>query len=163
MRASKTITALAVLALGLVACSPGEELAEQVLESEEGVEDIEIDAGSGEISVEGEGEDGESFSIGGGEIPDGFPIDVPGGGEVQSVVEQGDEALVAVRWEDDFDSIASFYEDWVSSHGEVVNKTETSDPKSVSWSVEDGNRVYAITVADAGVFTQASLMATESG
>jgi hypothetical protein len=162
MRASKTITALAVLALALVACSPGEELAEQVLESEEGVGDVEIDAGSGEVRIEGEGEDGESFSIGGGEIPDGFPIDVPGGGEVQSVVEQGDEALVAVRWEDDFDSIASFYEDWVGSHGEVVNKTEVSEPQSVSWTVEDGNQAYAITVSDAGIFVQASLMATEN-
>lgn len=159
MRISKAISGLAVVAVALAACSPGEELAEQLLESEEGVGDVEIDVGSGEFRVEGEDEDGESFSIGGGDIPDDFPIDVPGGGEVQSVVESGDEGLVAVRYDDgDFDDIKGFYEDWVAANGEVTNTSETSDPPSASWIVEDGSSSYSINILYAEPFVQVTLM-----
>lgn len=158
MRISKTISALAVVALALTACSPGEELAEQLLESEEGVGDVEIDAGSGEFRVEGEDEDGGSFSIGGGEIPDDFPIDVPDGGEVQSVVEDTSGSLVAVRYEGGFDDIKDFYENWVDSNGEVLNKSETTNPPSVSWLVEDGERSYSIAIIHADPFVQISLI-----
>ncbi len=77
----------ALLASGmllLAACSPGEELTEQIAESQEGVGDVEIDEDSGEVSVES---DEGSATFGGGELPDDFPIDMPEGGEVQSVIE----------------------------------------------------------------------------
>ena len=150
---------IAAASLMLAACSPGEELAEQLLESQDGTADVEIDADSGQISVEGEGEDGGSFSIGGGEIPEGFPIDVPSGGEIQSVMDTEGEALVAIRYEEGFEEIRSFFEDWISDNGDVTNTTETSQPPSVTWVVEDGDRTYSISIIDADPFVQATLIA----
>ncbi len=155
----RLMISIAAASLMLAACSPGEELAEQLLESEDGTADVEIDTDSGEISVEGEGEDGGSFSIGGGEIPEGFPIDSPGGGEVQSVMEAEGEAVVSIRYEEDFDEIRDFFEDWVSDNGDITNETETSQPQSVTWGVEDGDQTYSISIVDAGQFVQATLIA----
>lgn len=160
MRAKTTIV-IGILTLAVTACSPGEELAERILESQEGVGDVEIDQDSGQIRVEGEDGEGGSFSIGGGEVPDGFPIDIPGGGEVQSVVDTERESVVALHYDGGFDDIKSFYEDWASSNGEVVNTSETSNPPSASWIVEDGEAQYSINVFFADPFVQVTLVAQE--
>lgn len=138
---------LAVIALGVTACSGG-DIAEQIIESQEGVGDVEIDEDSGQIEVE---TDDGSVVIGGGDIPDGFPIDVPGGGEVLAVFEQDDEASVSINYNDDYDDIAGFFENWIDSQGaEVINEFTSTTPRSASWSLQDGDRVYSITVADLG-------------
>lgn len=152
----------ALLASGMVflaACSPGEELAEQIAESEEGVGDVEIDEDSGEVSVESE--EG-SATFGGGELPDDFPIDMPEGGEVQSVIEQEDALIVSVSYNDDFSAIADHFQTWIDDNGlEVINRFESSDPQSITWSVEDDDRGYNITLATADDTVQVTIMTGE--
>lgn len=163
MRIKTIISLMSVIALALAACSSGAEVEEQLIESQEGTGDVEIDiGGDGQISVEGE--DGEgSFSIGGGEVPDGFPIEVMGGGEVQAVVDTEDGTSVSVRYEDDYDSVRSFYEEWAESNGEIVNTMEISDPQSVTWQVEDGDRTYSISLGDIGAMgVQVTLASTNN-
>lgn len=146
---SKNIYAVTVLALGVLACSPGEELTERVLESQEGIGNVEIDEQSGEVRIEGEGGDASGV-LGGGEVPDEFPVDVPNGGEVQAVLEQGSDATVSIVYrDDDFDSIAGFFELWVEGSGlEEVSKFEASDPPSVGWTVTEGDATYSISVVE---------------
>lgn len=147
-------TTLFVAALvALAACSPGEmigeEIAENILESQEGVGDVEIDTDSGKIEVESE--DG-SFTIGGGEIPDGFPIDVPGGGDVMSVIETEDGSSVSLLFPaDEFDSLADFYEGWIEDSGLEISSTfnNSSDPRSMTWVVSvDDDTTYSIMVTE---------------
>ncbi|MFP3883505.1 MAG: hypothetical protein ACLFWH_14475 [Actinomycetota bacterium] len=73
--------------------------------------------------------------------PDDFPIHMPGGGEVQSVIEQDDAIVVSLSYEEDFSTIADYFQDWINDNDmEVVNRFESSDPQSITWSVEDGDR-----------------------
>jgi len=140
------------LALTLAACSPA-TLTEQILESQEGVGNVEIDEDDGSVKIEIEDEDGDaSVVLGGGEVPDGFPIPIADGGTVVAVMEQGSEATISLTYNSaEFDAIKSFYEQWIDSSGfGVVNKFETSAPKSISWGLEDGDVSYNITVSEAG-------------
>lgn len=139
--------AVLILVLSTAACSPGQEVAERILESQEGVGDVEIDEEGGQVRIEGE--DG-SLSIGGGEVPEGFPIATPDNAAVQAVIEQENEASVSLLVDDDFESVKSFYEDWLDGRGEVANRIETSNPLSISWSIEDGSRSMSITIVEAG-------------
>ncbi len=140
----------------LAACSPGEELTEQIAGSQEGVGDVEIDENSGEVSVES---DEGSATFGGGELPDDFPIDMPEGGEVQSVIEQEDAVIVSVSCTDDFSAIADHFQGWIDDNSlEVINRFESSDPQSSTWSVEDDDRAYNITVAPADETVQVTIM-----
>lgn len=142
----RLLTVIGVLALLLGACSPA-EVAERIAESQEGVGDVEIDEDSGEVSVE---TDEGSMTVGGGEVPDGFPIDLPGGGEVVAVIDAENSTTLSIEYDDSFDSVAGFFEDWVDSSGlEVEFKSETSDPEVVSWSLATGNdEYYSITVGE---------------
>ncbi len=153
----------ALLASGMLllgACSPGEELAEQIAESQEGVGDVEIDEDSGEVSVES---DEGSATFGGGELPDDFPIDMPEGGDVQSVIEQEDAVIVSVSYGDDFSTIVDHFQGWIDDNGlDVINRFESSDPQSIAWSVEDEIRGYNITVATADETVQVTIMTGES-
>ncbi len=141
---------LIVAAMGLIvlgACSGG-DLAEQIIENQEGVGDVEIDEDTGEVSVETE--DGSAV-IGGGEIPAGFPIAVPDGGDVQAVFEQEGTYSISINYPDGFDDIVDFYTGWIEAQGiEVVNRTESSTPKAVAWTLQEGETGYSITVADIG-------------
>lgn len=143
--------------LALAACSPGEELAEQIAESQEGVGDVEIDEDSGEFSVE---TDEGSASFGGGELPDDFPVDIPDGGNVQSVIEQEDGVITTVSYEEDFSAIAEHFEAWVDNSGmEVVNRFESSNPQSITWALEDGDTGHNITVAAVDETVQVTVLA----
>ena len=82
------------LVVTLAACS-STTVTEQILEGQEGVGNVEIDEEDGNVKIEIESEDGEaSVVIGGGEVPDGFPIPIADGGTVMAVGEQGSEATV---------------------------------------------------------------------
>jgi hypothetical protein len=153
---------IAFLAILTTACSPSELIAEQILEGQEGIENVEIDESTGEVKIEVEGEDGGSVVIGGGDIPDGFPIDVPSGGEVQAVLQSGTDATVSLMFDAaDFDTVIAFYEDWIEKSGsDVINKFESSAPKAVAWTVEDGSASYNISVSEAGEQTIVSLFVT---
>lgn len=152
MSRNRTLLLAMVVALVLGACSSS-EVAERIIESQEGVGDVEIDQNNGTVQIEIEDEEGDvSAVIGGGEIPSDFPIDVPSGGKVQAVLEQQNDSTVALVYEGgSYDSIQGFFDDWVSSSGgEVVNKFESSTPKATAWTVEMGDQTYSITVTETG-------------
>lgn len=106
---------LVVALIGLLAAacqSASEQLTEQILEQQDGVSDVDIDTDSGEVSIETE--DG-SISIGGGEIPGGFPIPFPDGYEVSSVFDTDSDTAVSATYPGDrYDEIVAFYDDWTS-------------------------------------------------
>lgn len=137
------------MVLALVACSPGEELAEQIIESQEGVGDVEVDSDSGEVSVE---TDEGSFTLGGGEVPDGFPVDVPSGGEIVASGDSDEVTTLAMDYPGaDYDDIEAFYEDWVASSGmEQVQDIQVSDPRGRGWTLQDDEDVYTISINDEG-------------
>lgn len=145
-------TAIAVLALMIGACS-GESVAERIIESQEGVGDVEIDESDGQVRIEVEDEEGDASAvIGGGEIPDDFPIPVPGGGEVQAVFEQGEESSVQLLFDSsDFDSLKQFYMDWSQDAGDEVSNTfETSNPPSFGVTVVKGEASYTVSISQVG-------------
>ncbi len=152
------------LVVTLAACSPA-SLTEQILENQEGVGDVEINEEDGTFKIEIEDEEGNvSAVIGGGEVPSGFPIPVADGGTVSAVFEQESDSSVTISYAGaDYDGVKAFYEKWVnSSNAEVLNKFESSSPKSISWTLEDGDDSYNITVAEAGEDTFVSLFVTKS-
>lgn len=165
MRTAKTIAGITILTMTLGACSPGEELAERLIESQEGVGDIEIDEEDGQVRIEVEDEEGNTSGvIGGGDLPDDFPIDVPDGGEVQAVFQQGSDTTVNLTYDQDFETIKGFYESWVEDSGEeIVNTFESSNPPSAAWTVQSGDEAYTINVVDSGSEVVVTLAVTSNG
>ena len=144
----KLLVLVAATMLTLAACSPGEDLAEKIIESQEGVGDVEIDSDSGEVSVE---TDEGSLTLGGGEIPADFPIPLPEGGDVVAVIEAAGNTTISLEYDASIDSIVGCYQDWGDSSGlEVQGKFETSDPETISWSLADGDEYRTITVSEEG-------------
>lgn len=110
----RIIPIVCVVALGIAACgAANERLTEEIIEQAGGGDaDVDLDLESGEVSVE---TDEGSFTIGGGEIPDGFPVPFPDGGTVQSVLESGGSAGVSVAYPGErLDELVSYYDDWVA-------------------------------------------------
>lgn len=108
---------IAVIALVAAACgSATEQLTEQIIEQSGGGDaDVDLDLESGEVSVETE--DG-SFTVGGGEIPDGFPVPFPDGGDVQSTFTSNGDASVSLAYpQDRFDELVGYYEAWTADQG----------------------------------------------
>jgi hypothetical protein len=151
MKMGRTAAVMGAFALLLTACGGG-ELAEQIIESQEGVGDIEIDESSGTVVVEIEDEEGDaSISIGGGEIPDDFPVPVPEGGTVQSVVTMDTGASLSMLFpSDEFESLKDFYSSWASGESDDVTTFESSNPKAASWTFRDGQTEYVVSLADVG-------------
>lgn len=135
------------------------------IESEDGDASIVISEDDGTVEMEIESEDGDaSIVIGGGELPADFPIDVPGGGTIQSVMEAEGNASVTLHYaESEFDSVKSFYENWVSSNSAtVMSTTELSEPKVVQWTLEAGSKFYVISVTEGFGQTVVSLTVAEN-
>ncbi|MEN8238912.1 MAG: hypothetical protein ABFR53_06890 [Actinomycetota bacterium] len=144
--------AFVALALILAACQSvteniAENLTEQVLESE-GLENVEIDTDSGEVSIE---TDEGSVTIGGGEIPDGFPIPVPDGYQVTSVfTAEGTSSVSLAYGNGDFGAIEAFYEDWTGSQASEWRKTTSSVSNedgtfdSTNWVEEEGDSFISV-------------------
>ncbi|MGD2101872.1 MAG: hypothetical protein PVG83_06510 [Acidimicrobiia bacterium] len=156
VRSRLSLAALAtVFLLLLAACSPGEELAEELAEQaleEQGGGDVEIDSDSGEVNIES---DDGSFTIGGGEIPTDWPVDVPSGGEVLAVGEDqdGGGTLSMEFVGADYDDMVAFYDSWVDGSGlEMIQRAEVSEPAGHAWTVQDDARTYNISINDAGDF-----------
>lgn len=99
-------------------CSPGEAIAEQIIEGQAGIDDVEIDEEDGTFKIEIEDEEGDlSAVIGGGDLQDGFPIPVAEGGEVTAVVEQAANTTVSLSYDSSrSDEIKDFYEAWVAGN-----------------------------------------------
>ena len=148
--------------LVLTACSGG-KVAERIIEGQEGVGNVEISEDDGTVEMEIETEDGDaSIVIGGGELPKDFPIDVPGGGTIQSVMEAEGSASVSFEYgESEFASVVAFYESWVSNSGAtVMSKTEVSSPQIVSWLLDSGDLMYNIVITEGAGQTFVTLFVT---
>lgn len=113
------------LALVLTACqSAAEVITEQAIEEAVGGGDVKIDTDSGEISVE---TDDGAITIGGGELPDGFPIPLPDGYEVTAVFTSGRSSTVSLSYPNgDFATIESFFDDWTSGESDEWSKSSSS-------------------------------------
>jgi len=143
--------ALAFVALALIlsACqSVTENIAERVLEGVEGVDGVDIDTGSGQISIETE--EG-SATIGGGEIPAGFPIQVPDGYKVTAVFTSDGNSTVSLAYENgNYAEIEAFYDDWTASESSEWSKSTSSISSengtldSTSWSSNESGSFIAM-------------------
>jgi hypothetical protein len=134
----RILVVLAMSALVVSACSnAAEELTEQIVESS-GDGDVEVDVNDGTVSISVEGEDGSgAFTIGGGELPEDFPVPIPDGGDVASVFEGEGDAAVSVLYDDgNYDEVAAFYEDWVAGADMPEMQTASAEfdgMKSTQW------------------------------
>jgi hypothetical protein len=165
VKPGKLVILLAVFALALAACG-GDEIAEQIIESQDGVGDIEIDQNDGTVAITIQGDDGEdSVAVfGGGEVPSDFPIPVPGGGDVGAIIEtEGNTSLTLVYPMSEFDTLSQFYENWANDAGEVQFSTASSDPRLSSWVVQSGTANYTVTVSEGNDRTVVSLTSIPEG
>ena len=150
LMAAGGMMAFALLAAG---CGGAAEIVnEQLLENIEGVENVEIDQDTGEFEITIE-QDGESVTIGGGEVPDGLTVPVADGGKVAGSATSDTNISVSLMYPgDQFDALVADYEAWADGSGLEVQKTENTfesdgdEIRNVSWSTDDG-RVY-VSVAD---------------
>jgi hypothetical protein len=163
MPMKRVVLASVVLTLVLAAC--GTAITEQLIESQEGVGNVEIDENSGSVVIEFEDEEGETSAvIGGGELPADFPIPVPDGGDVVAVVDSGGDQSASITYpSSEFNDIKDFYANWVASAGEELNKFESSSPPSVSWSIQDGDSTYSVSVVDTGSEVFVTILVVSTG
>jgi len=138
---------VAVLALVLAACQSiseniAENITEKALEGIEGVDGVDIDTETGQVSIE---TDEGAVTIGGGQMPDGFAIPAPDGYKVTSVFESDGSAAVSLVYSGgDFDAIVAFYDDWTASQSSEWSKssssisTEEGSLDSANWSSSEG-------------------------
>ncbi len=110
----RTAVMFVALALVLAACqSATEQLSEKLAEQAVGVNDVDIDTDTGKISVE---TDEGSFTLGGGEIPEGFPVPVPDGGRVTASFVSDDSMDVSISYEQSrFEEIVAHFDSWTNS------------------------------------------------
>jgi hypothetical protein len=155
MRFRRTIVLLSAMTLALSACS-GEDIAgniaEEVLENQEGVGDVEIDENNGSIVIEVEDEDGGgSAVIGGGDVPDDFPIPVPDGGSVNfsSSNEQGTSLNITYPVSE-YESLVATYQTFADGVGGDVTTYNTTNPNSQTWLVSTETESYSISVTESG-------------
>jgi hypothetical protein len=101
------------------------------------------------------GDDGETGAVfGGGEVPDDFPIPMPSGGVVQSVIETPQATLVILEYptsDHTYGELVAFYEDFSEEAGVVVvgsTQSETA-PRLATWSLERAASVINIVITDA--------------
>ncbi len=142
---------IAALALVAAACgSVAERVVENAVENNAGIENVEIDQDSGEISIEFDDEDGSgSLTFGGGEIPDGFPIPLPDGGQVVAVIEQGDFQTVSLTYPGDrYDDVVEFFQEWADGlPGQTDVSTSTGSFQSASFINADAEMVVSVTLS----------------
>ncbi len=134
---------VALVAVGCGGDSISENIAENIIENQlegDGEVDINFDDGDGSFEVNVTTAEGESISIGGGEVPDSLEVDVPSGGDVMQSIESNDVVMVMLSWpQSEFDSIVSFYDNWVGNQPTDFDKQtstiETSDGtvRTVNW------------------------------
>jgi hypothetical protein len=141
------------LALILTACQSvseniAESITEKALEGVEGVDGVNIDTDSGQVSIETE--DG-AITIGGGEMPDGFAIPAPDGYKVTSVFTSDGTSSVSLAYDEgDFAAIEAFYDDWTASQPSEWSKSSSSISgdngtlDSANWSDDAGGAFISI-------------------
>ncbi|MEA3511146.1 MAG: hypothetical protein U9R51_06900 [Actinomycetota bacterium] len=137
-------------AITVAACSTASDIAmERIVESDESISGVAID--DGEITVEfDESEGGGSLTVGGGEIPDGFPLPVPDGGVIESSFGQGGTFGLFVRYpRSEYEALYSFYEQWVDENADtVLANTKTADPRTDGWIGEIGDASFGASLIE---------------
>ncbi len=138
--------------LVLAACqSVAENLTEKVVEQSAGVDEVDINTDTGELSIE---TDEGSIKIGGTEIPDGFPVPLPDGGEVESVFDSGDNKLVSLTYPAErYDELVAFFDEWSTTRGgewdtgkSTYDQGDGEMARSATWVGDD----VAMTITDCG-------------
>ena len=137
------------VSLILAACqSASETIAEQLAEQVEGVDNVEIDTDTGQVKIE---TDEGSVTIGGGELPDDFPVPLPDGYQVASVFTADGTSAVSLAYpEGDFDEIVAFFDDWTSSQPTTWTKSTSSVSgdegtiDSANWFEDEGSSFISI-------------------
>ncbi len=137
------------VSLILAACqSASETIAEQLAEQVEGVDNVEIDTDTGQVKIE---TDEGSVTIGGGELPDDFPVPLPDGYQVASVFTADGTSAVSLAYpEGDFDEIVAFFDDWTSSQSTAWSKSTSSVSggegtiDSANWFEDEGSSFISI-------------------
>jgi ABC-type glycerol-3-phosphate transport system substrate-binding protein len=157
MTRSRLVLLGLVVSLAVAACSSG-NISEQVLEGQEGVSDVSISDDGETVEFSVETDDGTVAVVsGGGALPDDWPIPLPNGGEISSVVTTEDGGVVIADYpKDQYDALIEFYQDFVDGSGwEVVNSITMTNPSTSSWNLDNGDGgEVAIVVRDAGVGIQ---------
>jgi len=163
MRMKRVVLGSVVLAMVLSAC--GGAITEQIIESQDGVGNVEIDENSGSVVIEFEDEEGESSgTFGGGEVPADFPVPVPSGGTVMGVfTTAGDTSLSLTYSSTEFNDIKDFYANWAASAGEELSTFESSSPPSVAWSIQDGDTNYNVSASDLGGEVIVTIIVSSTG
>lgn len=128
---------LLVLTLVAAGCGSGDEGAPATQSADQDSND----AGSG---------DGAGSAPSSGDLPasvsDGFPVDIPGGWEIDIQGEIGMTNTASAQLlypADAYDSIVAFYDDWTESQSDEYARTEVGD-QVIYTGIESG--VFSITV-----------------
>jgi len=142
------VSAAGVIAFALLTAACGdaaEVLNEQLLENIEGVENVEIneDDGTFEVTIE---EDGETITIGGGDIPEGLTVPVANGGQVVAAASSDTDISVSLIYPGDrFDELVAQYQSWADDSSQEVDKAESTyesdgtEIRNATWTTDDGS------------------------
>jgi hypothetical protein len=132
MSKARLLIVLVVLALVAVGCAKAAEntiegaIEKQLEEENGGNANVDINEDDGSVSIE---TDEGSMQIGGGEIPSDFPLPVPDGAEVVSVIStsgETDGAQVSMTFDpDDFDNVATLYDEFFNEQDWEVSRTNS--------------------------------------
>ncbi|MEZ5174673.1 MAG: hypothetical protein R2823_00490 [Acidimicrobiia bacterium] len=138
-RASYLVVVLAIIGFGC--SSANDTIAEQIAENVDGVNNVDIDSDSGQISVE---TDEGSVTIGGGSVPDDLFVPLPDGYDVQAVVETDSGSSVSVAYDQGrYDELVTYFQNWTSAdsaeweHGSISMDQGGSNFRSDSWYTSD--------------------------
>ncbi len=143
------VVLLAMLAVVVAGCSsPSDTIAENIAGNIDGVNDVDINSNTGEIKVE---TDEGSISIGGGNVPSDLFVSLPGGYDVQAVVETDSGSSVSVAYDQGrYDELVTYFNDWTNSdspdweHGSINMDQGGTNFRSDSWNMSD----HGINLAD---------------
>ncbi len=132
MSKARLLIVLVVLALVAVGCAKAAErtiegaIEKQLEEEGGGNANVDISEDDGSVSIE---TDEGSMQIGGGEIPSDFPLPVPEGAEVVSVISTSGETAgsqVSMTFDPDhFDDVATLYDDFFNEQDWEVSRSNS--------------------------------------
>ncbi len=132
-----------------VAENLAETAVERAMENETGESvDFDLDASGDSMVISIDTPDGsQEMTFGSGEVPDGFPIPIPDGATVQSVVTTGDQGafVTATAPASAFDAIVELYEGYYAEFDDVIS---TNGPDQASWASESATSF--VTIARSG-------------
>lgn len=132
---------VALAGCGSVADTAAEQVVEQAIENSTDVggsegTDVGLDSDTGEFSIDVEGSEGGSLSIGGGEIPDTFPEQfvLPDDGEVRAVTElQGAVGVQVTAGADALEALEATQAALVDDDWQAVTESTAGDLRQATY------------------------------